>query len=96
MGGPTKAISLGAHLLILVSVGLVQHVLSDEIAILEQEQPINHADLSSEEFRLWIEEQENKVVYKIMEKISSPNDTSMQHAAKIAVAKVSEKLIGMR
>ncbi|ODN06086.1 Signal peptidase complex subunit 3, partial [Orchesella cincta] len=43
--------------------------------------------INSEEFRKWIHEQEEKTFLKVIEKISSPNDTYQQHEAKIAVAR---------
>ncbi|CAL8074344.1 unnamed protein product [Orchesella dallaii] len=45
------------------------------------------APLKNEEWRKWIREQEKITFQKVIEKISSPNDTSKQHEAKVAVAR---------
>lgn len=85
IGFQGQTLSLTISLIIVVSVFTVA---SGE----QHESPKEDKSLlENEEFKNWIELQEERVVQKIMEKITSPNDTNVQHEAKVAVARVRIK-----
>lgn len=84
IGFQGQTLSLIFSLFIVVAALSVQNVSGESNEPTKEDKSL----LENDEFKHWIELQEERVVQKIMEKITSPNDTKVQHNVKVAVARV--------